>query len=260
MSSLAGLPDLVGFFSYARRDDAHEDGALTLLRQRISNELEVQLGRKLRVWQDTQAIPLGAQWKGRIPQAIAESAFFIPIISPSALNSPHCRTELYAFLNREAELGRNDLVFPIFYVPVPDIANADQPIRDVLRIIYDRQYADWTKIRLMDGASAEVKQEIVRFSSAVVEALRKVAEPRAERPAGPEIEARRPPEEDRERAEVKRGNATAGENANECEAAQRYSCLAGCRPHSLCRVGVLRSLGDIVFGDPAGVGQIADPR
>jgi hypothetical protein len=209
MSSLADLPNLVGFLSYARRDDAHEDGALTLLRQRISNELEVRLGRKVQVWQDTEAIPLGTKWEGRIPQAIAESAFFIPVISPSALNSPHCREELYAFLDREAELGRDDLVFPILYVPVSDIAEADQRVRDVLEIIYDRQYADWTKIRLMDGASAEVKQEIVRFSGAVVEALRKVSEPGAKRPPQPEIEAPRPPEEARLPIEAKRPDVVA---------------------------------------------------
>jgi hypothetical protein len=177
MSSLADLPDLVGFFSYSRSDDEQSDGALTGLRQRIRRELRMQLGRELRLWQDTEAIPLGTLWEGEIRKAIAESAFFIPIVSPSALNSGFCRTEFEAFLAREAALGRNDLVFPILYIPVPGIANADRPVRDeVLKIIHARQYADWTEIRVDDVDSPGVKREVARFSKGIVAALRKVRE------------------------------------------------------------------------------------
>ncbi len=52
VSSLADLPDLVGFFSYSNSDDAHSDGALSVLRPGIRKELQLQLGRELRLWQD----------------------------------------------------------------------------------------------------------------------------------------------------------------------------------------------------------------
>jgi hypothetical protein len=112
MSSLADLPDLVGFFSYSRSDDKNSDGGLTLLRERIVKDLRLQLGRELRLWQDKEAIPFGSLWADEIKRAIAESAFFIPIVSPSAVNSRHCRMEFEGFLAREAEFGRSDLVFP----------------------------------------------------------------------------------------------------------------------------------------------------
>jgi hypothetical protein len=57
MSSLADLPDLVGFFSYSRKDDEDSEGALSKLRARIQRELRLQLGRSLRLWQDAAAIP-----------------------------------------------------------------------------------------------------------------------------------------------------------------------------------------------------------
>jgi hypothetical protein len=60
MSSLAELPELVGFFSYSRSDDEHSDKALSLLRKRIRNELRLHLGPELRLWQDTEAIAHGA--------------------------------------------------------------------------------------------------------------------------------------------------------------------------------------------------------
>src|SRR5260370_5563623 len=119
MSSLADLPELVGFFSYARSDDENSDQALSLLRRRIRSELRLQLGRELRLWQDTDAIPLGTLWEGEIKRAIAESTFFIPIITPSAVNSTYCRMEFEAFLDRESELVRSDLVFPVLYIQVP---------------------------------------------------------------------------------------------------------------------------------------------
>jgi formylglycine-generating enzyme required for sulfatase activity len=182
MSSLADLPDLVGFFSYSNSDDTHSDGALSLLRQGIRKELRLQLGRELRLWQDIEAIPLGAQWDGEIRKAIAESAFFIPIVSPSMLNSRYCRMEFDAFLTREAELGRGDLIFPIVYIPVPGLTKTDQPNQEgVLKIIQARQYADWTDIRLKPATSEEVKTAVARFCKGIVEALYKAWEPPDER-------------------------------------------------------------------------------
>jgi TIR domain len=112
MASLAEPPGLVGFFSYSRSDDEHSGLALSQLRGRIYNELRLQLGRRVRLWQDTAAIPHGTLWEQEIRRAINESSFFIPIVTPSAVSSPQCKFEFEAFLKRESELLRNDLVFP----------------------------------------------------------------------------------------------------------------------------------------------------
>src|ERR1700728_1569584 len=122
MASLADLPELVGFFSYSREDDADSHGALSALRTRIQGELRGQLGRTakaFRLWQDKEAIPSGALWETEIKNAVGQAVFFIPIITPTVISSPHCRFELQSFLAREAELGRDDLVFPILYIEVP---------------------------------------------------------------------------------------------------------------------------------------------
>src|SRR6266478_1764595 len=190
MSSLADLPELVGFFSYARSDDENSDKALSSLRKRIRNELRLQLGRELRLWQDTEAIPHGTLWKYQIHKAIAESAFFIPVITPSAVNSSYCRMEFEAFLDRESELRRDDLVFPILYIRVPALANEDQCSRDhVLKIIHARQYADWTKIRLDDLGSPEVGKQIARFCEDIVGALHKPWKSPEERRRKEEVKA-----------------------------------------------------------------------
>ena len=139
MSSLAELPELVGSFSYSRKDDEHSAGALSRLRLRIHSELRLQLGRDFRLWQDTAAIPEGALWEDEIKRAIGESVFFIPIVTPSAATSAHCRVEFQSFLAREAELGRHDLVFPILYIHVPELEREELWRQDdLLRIIGGR--------------------------------------------------------------------------------------------------------------------------
>ncbi len=59
MSSLADLPELIGFFSYSRQDDEDSKATLSELRDRIERELRGQLGRSksnFRLWQDKEAI------------------------------------------------------------------------------------------------------------------------------------------------------------------------------------------------------------
>jgi len=147
MSSLADLPDLVGFFSYSREDDEGSDGALSALRNVIQKELSALLGRSntdFRVWQDKAAISHGTLWENQITQGINQAAFFIPIVTPRAVRSQHCAFEFESFLAREADLGRDDLVFPILYIPVPELEDERLWRQDrVLKIVGTRQYLYW---------------------------------------------------------------------------------------------------------------------
>ncbi len=173
MSSLADLPELVGFFSYSRQDDQHSQGALSALRTRIHSELRLQLGRDLRLWQDTAAIPEGSLWEDELKRAIAEFAFFIPIVTPSAVGSKHCRFEFDSFLKREAELGRRNLIFPLLYIRVPALEKEEQWRQDgVLKIVGARQYIDWQKIRHRSLSEPQVAEKIEQYCQNIVEILR----------------------------------------------------------------------------------------
>ena len=181
MSSLADLPHLAGFFTYSREDDEGSNRALSGLREAIQNELSAQLGRThkdFRIWQDKSAISLGTLWEKQISQGINESVFFIPIITPRALRSQHCAYEFQAFLARESELGRDDLVFPILYIPVPALEDEklwrDEPI---LRIVATRQYLDWRDLRHHDPRSIEVQQKLEWYCRGITNALHKTWSP-----------------------------------------------------------------------------------
>ncbi|MBV8824280.1 MAG: chaperonin GroEL [Bradyrhizobiaceae bacterium] len=173
MSSLVQLPDLVGFFSYSRLDDAHSEGALSNLRFRIFRELSLQLGRNLKLWQDVSAIPEGTLWESEMQKAITESVFFIPIVTPRAVTSKYCRFEFDAFLRREAALGRSNLVFPLLYISVPSLEDEVDWRQDhLLRIIATRQYIDWQRFRHRPFTDPEVAEKIAHFCSSIAGALR----------------------------------------------------------------------------------------
>jgi TIR domain len=172
MPSLADLKELVGFFSYSRKDDERSEGALSRLRARISSELGLQLGRDFRLWQDTAAIPEGTLWEEEIKKAITESVFFIPIVTPSAVGSKNCRLEFESFLEREAALGRSNLIFPILYVRVPALEKEEAWRHDdVLKIIGERQYVDWQSLRYRDLAEPEVRANFGKYCRNIFEAL-----------------------------------------------------------------------------------------
>ena len=219
MSSLADASDLVGFFSYSRADDEGSKGKLSTLREFIQEQLRSQLGRTkedFRLWQDKAALLHGEVWEKKIKSAIAEAVFFIPIITPTAIRSRECKFEFDLFLAREKELGRDNLIFPILYIPVP--ALADDRSRELLSIIRSRQYEDLQDLRHLDPYSSEpLALRVQTFCANICRALlqdwlsleerreaeaRRVAEEEHRRQKKLQEEARQRAEEERRRQEA----------------------------------------------------------
>ena len=167
---------LSGFFSYSREDDEDFNEVLSKFRTAIQSELAAQLGRKrdnFSLWQDKFAIPHGALWQKTIAQAINQSAFFIPIITPRVVASPHCAFEFELFLAREQELGRDDLVFPILYIRVRELDDGTWQQNPVLKIVKDRQYLDWRDYRTRKPSDQDVQDKIIEFCGNIANALLK---------------------------------------------------------------------------------------
>jgi TIR domain len=220
MSSLAELPELVGFFSYSRDDDEAFRGALTALRDGVARELGAQLGRNkrnFRLWQDQEAIAPGKLWESEIRAAVGQSVFFIPIITPRVVNSQYCQLEFTSFLEREKGLDRSDLVFPILYITVPALIDEARWRNDpVLSIVGTRQYIDWRSMRQMDPHTTIVREAIERFCEKIVEALHAPWMSPEERAAMAETARRRAEEE----AERQRSEADEARKRRESEAAR----------------------------------------
>lgn len=227
MSSLADLSQLVGFFSYSREDDQGSRGGLSELRDAIQTELSAQLGRSqsdFRIWQDKDAISLGTLWEKEIGQGIYQSVFFIPIVTPRALRSQNCGFEFQSFLAREKELGRDDLVFPILYIPVPALEDEKLWRHDpVLSIVGTRQYLDWRELRHHDSNATDVRRSIERYCRNISSALHKPWVSPDERRRLEETEARQRAEEEQRRnaAQVEAGRRAEEEQRRRAEEDER---------------------------------------
>ena len=227
MSSLAKYysSNLIGFFTYSREDDVDFGDVLSKFRNAIQAELSAQLGRNrdnFRIWQDKFAIPHGGLWQKQIVDGIKQSAFFIPIITPRVVNSPHCAFEFNSFLSREKELGRDDLVFPILYISVPELDDGTWQQSSVLKIVSERQYLDWRNYRPRELTEPEVRRELIQFCQNISNALRKPWESPEERRQRQEPEAARvaPPEERSGTAPAEAGQVAEAERP-------RYEAAAG---------------------------------
>src|ERR1700686_3078967 len=103
----------IGFWSYSGSDDDADSGRLSQLRTLVKKELQLKVGREpVNIFQDVSAIPPGSKWERQIREAIDDSSFLIPIITPAFLQSEWCYREITLFIERQERLDRDDLIFP----------------------------------------------------------------------------------------------------------------------------------------------------
>jgi hypothetical protein len=233
MSSLANLPELVGFFSYSREDDDSFKGTLSALRDAIQRELSAQLGRSkktFRLWQDQESIAPGQFWASEIKNAVEQAAFFIPIITPRMVNSHNCHFEFEAFVARERALGRSDLVFPILYISVPALENEAQ-WRDhpVLSFVGQRQWVDWRPFRHQDVHTTAVREAIERFCGKIVEALNVSWMSPEERKRQEEVDAQHRTENERQQQDAETRRLAEEEERHEKDAIEAQRIAEECR-------------------------------
>ena len=165
-------PGPVAFMSYVREDDDHEAGRLTTLRERLEGEVKMQTGSPFPIFQDRNDIEWGNHWKTRIGEDLDAVTFLIPIITPSFFQSAACRSEFEQFREREQEMGRADLILPIYYVEADEFSDeATRATDEMAQVLLSRQYTDWRDLRFEPLTSARVGQMLAGMAKQVKKAL-----------------------------------------------------------------------------------------
>ena len=129
---------------------------------------------KVQVFQDITAIPYGADWLDEINEALDQCSFFIPILTPTFLQSEPCCTEVLRFRAREIQLGRNNLIFPLHYINTADVDpryECHDP--EVLKLLRARNQVDFRDLRLRDKNGAGVALQIAALARSIRAALRR---------------------------------------------------------------------------------------
>jgi F-box protein 11 len=152
--------------SYVRFDDAYEDGQLSAFRERLAGEIRIQTGHEFPIFQDRNDIAWGQNWQQRIEETLGEVTLLLVIVTPGLFHSPACSGEVARFRQREQDLGRSDLILPVYYVSAremddPDLRKAD----DLASLLWSRQYADWRELRFEPLTSPVVRKAMAQLAS-----------------------------------------------------------------------------------------------
>ena len=162
----------IGFMSYVRLDDEHENGRISEFCKRLSGEVRVQTGERFDIFQDRNDIGWGQQWKERIEESLDAVTFLIPMITPGFFKSRACRLEPERFIEREQQLGRNDLILPVYYVGSPVLDDEKKREDDPLaQVIASRQYVDWRELRFETFTTPQVGKMLAKIAAQIVDAL-----------------------------------------------------------------------------------------
>jgi F-box protein 11 len=163
---VARLKTPAAFMSYIRLDDQHDDGQLTLFRERLSAEVRAQTGEEFPIFQDRNGIAWGQNWQIRIDETLDAVTLLIPIVTPSFFRSPPCRAEFERFLERERQLGRQDLILPVYYIGAQELDDLEQRDADELaQTLASRQFADWRELRFEPFTSPLVRKALAQLAS-----------------------------------------------------------------------------------------------
>jgi parallel beta-helix repeat protein len=164
---VAGRP--AAFMSYSHFDDEHDRGRLSEFRAQLAGEVRAQTGQPFEIFQDRTDIAWGQNWRRRIEETLDAVTLLLVILTPGFFRSDACRGEVTRFLKREKELGRSDLILPVYYITSPEM---NDPSSDELaKVLASRQYANWRKLRLKPITSPEVLEAIAELAEQMAEAF-----------------------------------------------------------------------------------------
>ena len=158
-----------GFWSYVRSDDEANRGRISQLAKDVEAEYQVLTAESIEIFLDREAIEWGDNWKERIDESLATTAFFVPVLTPRYFTRPECRRELGSFIRRATSLGLKELVLPILFVNVPALEEKN-PTDELVALIQAFQYEDWRDLRFRDPASEEYRRGVARLAERLVRA------------------------------------------------------------------------------------------
>lgn len=167
------------FLSYTRIDDEYFGGAITSLRRLLELGVQVVTGdRSFNIFQDVDGIEFGQKWKKRLTEAVSTSRFLIPIVTPLFFNSNPCRDELELFLQLEKNVGRDDLILPIYFVTAPVLERPELLKDDPLASeIGSRQRYDWRVQANLSPGDPQIRRAVSTLAEKIATAIARAPRP-----------------------------------------------------------------------------------
>ncbi len=154
------------FLSYAHDDNEREGGRILELASQIMHEFETLTGTTIEIFTDKAEILWGQDFHARLDEALQETTFFIPILTPTYFLREECRKEMRQFVTSATALGLDQLLLSIRYTTVPDLREGSA---DELKDIAARmQFEPWDGLRLLDETSMPYRTAVNKLATRLV--------------------------------------------------------------------------------------------
>lgn len=148
----------VGFVSYVHKDNERTKGRMLGVVQEIADEFSLITGEDLEIFVDRTSLEWGDKWRDKINNALQDTTFFIPLVTPAFFKSQECRNELLKFAAAAKSVDAADLLLPILYIDVDDLSEDSDD--EAVVLIAETQYVEWMDLRLEEESSAKYRQAI----------------------------------------------------------------------------------------------------
>lgn len=155
------------FISYAHDDDKNSNNWISLFKDVLQNELDIQSGQHVNIFFDKDAIDIGEEWKPKIDRTLEErTSRFIAFISMAYLHSDVCLYELEKMLSVEQALGEAGMVLPIYFIGSGPMEEVDNPI---IKRVVEKNYYDWRQFRYTPPSETEIRKKVAKVVSVILE-------------------------------------------------------------------------------------------
>jgi len=163
------------FLSYTRFDNEFSGGAISKFRDQLAAHVRALTGKPFQIFQDVDGIGLGEHWPKKLDDMLNQTRFFMPILTSSFFESEPCRSELEAFLEAEAKVGRTDLILPIYWTECELLDEETLRSEDPLAVIlHERQHHDWRPLVFEAFESAKIQRSLQALARRIRTAKRRV--------------------------------------------------------------------------------------
>jgi len=166
---------IAGFWSYTHKDDDAEAGRILRLSRLIADQYGLITGEDLQLFVDKESLEWGQEWERWLREALLETKFLIPIITPRYLKSEACRSEILTFAGKAKSLGIEELVLPIIYVQPPEFDEPDAGSDEVVALVKKMQWQDWRLLRLEDENSSSHRTAVSKLAQRIAKIVDSVS-------------------------------------------------------------------------------------
>lgn len=147
------------FLSYAHSDNEAEKGRIHQIAKDIVNEYKLITAEDIDLFIDSANINPGDDWKAEIDKNLLQTRYFMPIITPSYFKSAACRNEFNYFYSKAKEIGKTQLIIPIYYIHTDEL-NENTRDDEIGQIVSNIQWVDMRELRFEETSSPAYRKEI----------------------------------------------------------------------------------------------------